>query len=667
MRSPTGARRKLVIFTEHRDTLNYLQERITGVLGRSEAVVVIHGAIGREERRSAQDRFTYDPDALVLVATDAAGEGINLQCAHLMVNYDLPWNPNRLEQRFGRIHRIGQQEVCHLWNLVANETREGDVYKRLLDKLEEERLALGGQVFDILGRLVFDNESLRDLLLQAVRYGDDPQVQQRLFQKVEHALNTDKIRELIYGGALVREAMDGATVQRVREEMERADVRRLQPHYVESFFLRAFRELGGSVHQREPRRYEITHVPQAICRRDRETGRGAIVQKRYERVTFEREQVSRQGLPTAAYLCPGHPLLDATISLTMEQRGEVLRRGAMLVDPLEPGTSTRALIALEHTITDGRTRTDGNPCVVSQRFLFVELDEQGNALDAGSAPYLDYRPLTEEEQTLLESVQPAAWMHGDLERRAIGFAAQTLVPQHYQEVRRQREDWVDRARKAVHERLTRAINYWDNRAEDLRLREDAADQPHTTSERARRRRDELIERLKTRMEELERERQLHRPVPRVVAGALIVPIGLLNRLRAGDTPWLTQAIDTRRSEQLAMQAVMERERALGYEPVDVSAQKRGYDIESRRPDGSMRFIEVKGRAPGADSLTVTRNEVLTALNRPQDWWLALVEIDGGTVGTPRYIRAPFSREPEFFMTTQQCKIAELLRHAEPPA
>ena len=149
-------RQKLVVFTEHRDTLNYLEARITTLLGRKEAVVIIHGAMGREERVTAQESFKHDPDVRVLLATDAAGEGINLQRAHLMVNYDLPWNPNRLEQRFGRIHRIGQTEVCHLWNLVADETREGDVYRKLLDKLEESRRALGGRVFDVLGKLQFE-------------------------------------------------------------------------------------------------------------------------------------------------------------------------------------------------------------------------------------------------------------------------------------------------------------------------------------------------------------------------------------------------------------------------------------------------------------------------------------------------------------------------------
>ena len=169
---------KLVLFTEHRDTLNYLESRITTLLGRKEAVVTIHGGMGREERMQAQEAFRHDPQVQVLLATDAAGEGINLQRAHLMVNYDLPWNPNRIEQRFGRIHRIGQTEVCHLWILIAEETREGDVYRTLLEKLEQARQALGCRVFDVLGKLQFVDggqpTNLRDLLLQAIRYGDQP-------------------------------------------------------------------------------------------------------------------------------------------------------------------------------------------------------------------------------------------------------------------------------------------------------------------------------------------------------------------------------------------------------------------------------------------------------------------------------------------------------------
>jgi SNF2 family DNA or RNA helicase len=184
----TGERRKLIIFTEPRDTLEYLAGNIRQRIGKHGAVVVIHGGVPRDVRKANIAAFNDDPEVRILVANDAAGEGVNLQRgAHLMVNYDLPWNPNRLEQRFGRIHRIGQTEVCHLWNLVAADTREGEVYARLLDKLERAREALGGRdsVYDVLGEL-FEGRALRELLMEAVLYGDDPKHKQRLYFVGDH-------------------------------------------------------------------------------------------------------------------------------------------------------------------------------------------------------------------------------------------------------------------------------------------------------------------------------------------------------------------------------------------------------------------------------------------------------------------------------------------------
>jgi superfamily II DNA/RNA helicase len=298
-------RQKLVVFTEHRDTLSYLETRVGTLLGRKEAVVVIHGSMGREERMKAQESFKHDPEVQVLVATDAAGEGINLQRAHLMVNYDLPWNPNRIEQRFGRIHRIGQTEVCHLWNLVADETREGDVYRTLLEKLEQVRESLGGQVFDVLGKIQFEGRSLRDLLIQAIRYGERPDVRARLTQAIVEAVDRPHLQELLEERALAHDAMDASRVARVREDMERAEARRLQPHYIESFFLEALKQLGGTARQRETRRYELTHVPAPVRNRDRMIGRGDPVLPRYERIVFNKSLIAPQGQPLAAFVCPG--------------------------------------------------------------------------------------------------------------------------------------------------------------------------------------------------------------------------------------------------------------------------------------------------------------------------------------------------------------------------
>ena len=337
---------KLVIFTEHRDTLNYLQRRITSLVGRDEAVVVIHGGMHREDRYTAQEAFRHDPRVQILLATDAAGEGINLQRAHLMVNYDLPWNPNRIEQRFGRIHRIGQTQVCHLWNLVAEETREGDVYHTLLEKLEQAREALGGQVFDVLGKVQFEGRLLRELLVEAVRYGERPEIQARLTTMVDNALDQDQLRDLLEERSLAPDAMDATRVHRIREDMERAEARRLQPHYIESFFLEAFQRLSGTARQRESHRYEITHVPATVRNRNRATGAGRPVLRRYERIAFEKSLLANGSQPAAAFLCPGHPLLDSVIDITLESNRDLLRQGTVLVDDLDPGTEPRVLFFL---------------------------------------------------------------------------------------------------------------------------------------------------------------------------------------------------------------------------------------------------------------------------------------------------------------------------------
>jgi len=258
-----GNRRKLIIFTEHKDTLNYLVARIGGMLGNPEAVITIHGGVARDARRRAQEEFRNNPDVLVLVATDAAGEGVNLQNANLMVNYDLPWNPNRLEQRFGRIHRIGQTEVCHLWNLVAKETREGEVFQKLFDKLEVEKQALGGKVFDILGE-AFEDKSLKELLIEAIRYGESPEVKDKLNQVIDGALDTEHLREILRRNALVEQHMSLEDLYAVKEEMERAEARKLQPYFIRAFFTEAFQNLSGEMRSRESGRYEVRHVPASI-------------------------------------------------------------------------------------------------------------------------------------------------------------------------------------------------------------------------------------------------------------------------------------------------------------------------------------------------------------------------------------------------------------------
>src|SRR6266704_3675058 len=543
----SGARRKLVIFTEHRDTLNYLTERIRTLLGRPEAVVIIHGGIGRAERRPAQEQFLNDPEALVLVATDAAGEGINLQRAHLMVNYDLPWNPNRLEQRFGRIHRIGQTEVCHLWNLVAQETREGDVYRTLLEKLEQARRALGGQVCDVLGQLQCEGTPLRDLLIEAIRYGERPDVRSRLTHAIESAVDRPHLQDLLDERALAHDAMDASRVARVREEMERAEARRLQPHYIESFFLEAFKQLGGTTRQREPRRYEVTHVPAPIRNRDRLIGIGEPVLPRYERIAFEKTLIAPQGQPLAAFVCPGHPLLDTVIDLTLERDRDLLRRGTVLVDERDLGTEPRVIFYLEHGIQDASSTRSGERRTISQQLLYVELDASGQASHLHYAPYLDYRPLRPNELDIdhLLSHPACAWITRDLEQKAVAHAIAQVVPQHLQEVRGRRLGWIDKTRAAVKDRLTKEIGYWDHRAEELKLQEQAGRaNARLNSQEARRRADELQARLQKRMAQLDLEAQVSALPPVALGGLVVVPAGLLAQMTGHTLPALSQPVDT---------------------------------------------------------------------------------------------------------------------------
>ncbi|MGC9293503.1 MAG: helicase-related protein [Acidobacteriaceae bacterium] len=665
---PNGHRRKLVIFTEHRDTLEYLAKRLRTLIGRDEAIVEIHGSMRREERRRAQEKFTTEEQTEILLATDAAGEGINLQRAHLMVNYDLPWNPNRLEQRFGRIHRIGQREVCHLWNLVAEKTREGAVYQRLLEKLEEARKALHGGVFDVLGQL-FRERPLRDLLIEAVRYGDSQEVRDRLLQKIDNLADRERCRDLIEERALIHATLDTSEIQRVREDWERALARRLQPHFIQTFFLAAFQHLGGSAFEREPRRFQIKYVPPLLRHRELPIKTGRPVLTNYERVTFERNLRHVDGRPPAEYITPGHPLLAATIDLITERHQGLLRRGAALVDKATTTEDLRVLFYLDHSIVDGTKDRDGNRRVISRRLQFVEVDANGNVRNGGYAPYLDYRPVREEEKPLVEGLIGAAnWLQAEeIEKNALAYAVQHLVPEHFEEVSTQRLRAVERTRAAVHDRLTREISYWDRRAQQLKDQE-LAGRPNArlNSGNARARAEELEGRLLARMAELEKERQLSKLPPNIVGGALIIPECLLDRLLGQHGSSLLDQHRNLEIERMAMAAVMARERELGFEPRDVSRERVGYDIESRHGDGRLRFIEVKGRRAGAETVTVTRNEILTALNKPDEFILAIVQCDGDQTSSA-YIRRPFRNDPDFAVESVNYNLSELLQKAEVPA
>jgi superfamily II DNA or RNA helicase len=666
MFTASGSRRKLIIFTEHKDTLNYLVSRITGLLGKPDAVRVIYGGTNRDERRKVQEEFRNDPDVLVLIATDAAGEGVNLQNANLMVNYDLPWNPNRLEQRFGRIHRIGQTEVCHLWNLVANETREGEVFQKLFEKIEIEKEALGGKVFDILGE-AFNNISLKDLLIEAIRYGESPEVRAQMTQKIDGALDTEHLKDILRRNALVDQHMSLDQLYAVKSEMEKAEARKLQPYFIRSFFTEAFQNLNGVMSTRETGRYEIKNVPAVIRERDRVIGETRTpVLRKYERICFEKQFVRQYGKPMADLIHPAHPLMHATTDLILQAHRPKLKQGAVLFDPNDDGVEPKILFMIDHVIREDRTALGtSDERVVSRRLQFVEIDQFGNANNAGWAPHLDLLPIAESDLKLVQDVLNASWITNNLEQLALNYASSFIVPQHYHEVKTRRELQSDKILAAVQDRLVKEINYWSDRY--IKLTEDmqAGKQPRMQPENARRRVDELSSRLDQRRAELKAMKNVVSSTPVVLGGALVIPAGLIAKYQ-GKVQNFIDADARARVEKIAMQSVTRIEESLGHQVFDVSADKCGWDLTSRPPmnlAGSIvpdRHLEVKGRAKGQPTITVSRNEIIYALNQADKFILAIVIIDGETVDEIFYIKNPFTNEPDFGVASVNYELKDLL-------
>jgi hypothetical protein len=443
--------------------------------------------------------------------------------------------------------------------------------------------------------------------------------------------------------------------------------------------MQAFETLGGSIYPREAGRFEITYVPATIRERDhRLTGRNrrdlAPVIKRYGRVCFTKEAVQpldQPGLTFATLLHPGHPLMLAMSDLLLEQHGNLLRQGAVLVDPGDEGEEPHLLFLLTHEVKAGDDR------VISKRLQFVRVAPDGAATFAGWAPHLDLDPLEPAERPRLKELLAAPWLQADLEQQALARAAASLVPEHFQEVAERRIAHVDKTLAAVHERLTKEINFWSDRW--LKLKEDQAAGKKVLPvnlENARRTVADLEGRLENRKKELQAMRHVTSATPVVLGGALVVPQGLLRRLRgeeidetAATFPLGADAAARARIERLAMAAVRRVEEAAGCYVVDVSAQKCGWDITSYPPvvDGKQpeaRHIEVKGRVKGATTVTVTRNEMLYALNQADKFILAIALVnEDDSVEGPWYLSNPFDQEPGWGVASVNFELKALLKKA----
>jgi hypothetical protein len=623
VRDEAGELGKIIVFTEHRDTLDYLVVRTKQLLGQRGTVVSIHGALSREQRLSVRRRFTTDPQCRVLIATDAAGEGLNLQIAHLMVNYDLPWNPNRLEQRFGRIHRIGQREMCHLWNLVAADTREGAVYERLLVKLTEMGEALQGKVFDVLGE-VFENIPLHKLLIQAVRYGDDPKVRAHLETVIDERVG-EAARRLIETEALSPEVYRPAPHQPYQREVQLARARRLQPYFVEGFFKAAFEKAGGRLTQRLPGRWEIPHIPSPL----REFARGVQLSVRYL-ACFDPAFIEVDGQPSADLLGPGHPLFDLVLRYTESTYGESLLKGAVLVDREDSSETPRLLAAIQMEIHDGDGET------VDRRVVYFEIDRNHQGRP-GAARFLDYDEASPAELAAIEELPRQAWLARP-QMTAEGWATSVELPPWYTRIHQWRRGQAERARELVTDRLKQEIGYWEEQVQ----RADNSTDPDTRARLLRNATAEvrrLRRNLERRLGELERQESTRVVPPRIFAVALVLPAGLLGRL-AGQPPVRNEEIELR-----ALQAVEAHERQLGRIPQRMEPNNPGFDITSLdEPTGTVISIEVKGRIAGATTFFVTNQEVRHGQNAGDQYRLALVEVSpiGPAYDKIRYVGRPFT-------------------------
>jgi SNF2 family DNA or RNA helicase len=614
-RGPDSSARKIIIFTEHRDTLSYLVDRIQGLPGRAGAVAQIHGGLALPQRRAVERSFTQDPGVTVLVATDAAGEGLNLQAAHLMVNYDLPWNPNRIEQRFGRIHRIGQEQVCHLWNLVATDTREGAVYERLLTKMDAQREAFQGRVYDVLGE-AFEGDPLSEMLLKAIRYGDDPAVREQLNTVID-AKAAEGIPELIRERAQFRDVLSSADLSEAQQRVDASAADRLLPHHVAAWFETTFTDLGGRVRAASSGSYDVPLVPEDI-RSEAVRSAGTTVRQQYRGVTFvPTAPASSHALDNSPELIgPGHPLLESSLATARTRYRLDMDAGVVLIDEAT-GAGPRFFFTASHEVTDGHTPSH----VLSRQLAFTEIDLAGNAREVGPS-YLDYRAATRAEADLVsELLLSDRFDSWDVEAARL-WTAHNLVTAHARSVSEVHQDRIRRAQADVEQRLSTELTYWRRAADGL------PGGPKAVSPEAARRRAEQLElRLQHRLAILSKDGRVLTRLPQVVSWAIVVPAHELSDSGWGSGPPSPRAISV----------VAQAERDLGH-----TVEHSGPVVRSRCPDGLTRWVDVIEGDATRTKVRFTRSQTIRGLNLADRHRVAMVH--SGTGGTElRYVVDPFSR------------------------
>jgi superfamily II DNA or RNA helicase len=587
---------KLLIFTEFKETLDYL---VATLRQWGLRVTQIHGGMRIGDRDTPGTRIyaerEFREEAQVMVATEAAGEGINLQFCWLMINYDIPWNPMRLEQRMGRIHRYGQERDCLIFNFVAANTREGQVLERLLERLREIRSELGSdQVFDVVGEIVPANYLER--LFRELYAGR--MTQQAMLDRLIRDFDRERFARICQStleGLAKKELNLSAILGRTAEAKER----RLVPEVVEAFFLQAAPVAGLPTPKGSNGVYTLGRIPRHLqLVGERLEPRFGSLGREYRRITFDKRKLTED--PPLEWVTPGHPLFEAVREEVWEKAQADLKQGAVFYDLYR--TTPARLEVYAASIADGRGNT------LHRQLFVVEVDSSGRMRLRQPTVFLDLIPVT--AVTVGSPVFPVD--RTEVERFLLEKGLQPFLEQVKQE--RQRE--LETIARHVEVSLLTLIDRQQRQAAELLQRQQRGEDVALALSEAERRLDELNARLERRRQEIERERQLTIADLTHIGSALVLP----HPERQNFAPMVRDE----EVERLAMEEAMRYERERGWQPEDVSAEDRGFDILSRHPEsGSVRFIEVKGRA-GIGPVVLTPHEYKTAERLRADYWLYVV-------------------------------------------
>lgn len=598
---------KLVIFTEHKDTLLYLQERLSN---NGYTVATIHGGMTVDERREAQCRF-MTPDVQILICTDAAGEGINLQFCRLLINWDIPWNPNRLEQRMGRIHRYGQKSDVIVFNMVASNTREGQVLKKVLNKLDIIREQLGDdRVYDVI-QDVLKGVSL-DSIICSVLDGRESDLD-RFIDKDDKEL-TDLFRRSIdeQDSSIAHTSVDYHDARLLKED---SDERRLQPIYIKQFFERAFRYLGGEYCEVSEGIYQITQIPEILVKRLKDEHR--IYAENLKSLYFffdkhlylEYERTNAQ-YGKAHYINPGNALFDTLIGCVRDCYRDEMLKGTVLVSPEDKHPYFAYYV--KNQIVDNRQTQDGNPNIVNELLSLVCQRVDGSFECTSPAKLLDLCPPV----AFAKEITPPAPSNED-EVVVWAFENQTepLLAETLQRVNEDNESRLSYLKDAFEQVILDVQCEINELQGKVLISEDEKIQVKLQTKEQRLA--ELKHRQEERLEEMNQSVELNAVEPKVLGCAYVVP---LNQVEYKQSFGMSRDDEV---EHIAMQMVMEYEQQQGRNPSDVSADNVGYDIRSMAADGSKRYIEVKGRS-GTDGVMLSENEMNRLAQLGDRAWLYIV-------------------------------------------